>query len=71
MKARDLREMTDEELKQQLRDRTESLRNFHFQMATGAVDNVRGARNARRDIARIRTIMGQRQVAAPKQSEVR
>jgi large subunit ribosomal protein L29 len=63
--------MTDEELKQRLVDRAEALRNFHFQMATGAVDNVRGARNARRDIARIQTIMRQRQPAAPKQSEVR
>ncbi len=71
MKARELRELTDEELKQQLQDQTEALRNFHFQMATGAVDNVRAARNARRDIARLRTLILERQRAARKPSEVR
>jgi len=35
-----------------------------LQQATGVVDNVRMARTARRDIARIKTILGERARAA-------
>ncbi|MBI4557248.1 MAG: 50S ribosomal protein L29 [Candidatus Hydrogenedentes bacterium] len=64
MKARDLRELTDDELRQRMRERAEALNAFRMQMVTGAVDNVRGARNARRDIARIKTILHQRELTA-------
>ena len=66
MKAKELREQTNEELQQQLKERYDALMNFRIQMATGAVDNVRGARNARRDIARIKTILRERELAASK-----
>jgi len=68
VRARELRELSDEELGQQLKDRSEALRNFHFQMATSSVDNTRGARQARRDVARIRTIMRERELAAKKEA---
>jgi large subunit ribosomal protein L29 len=58
--------MTSDELDQRLRERTQSLVTFRMQHATGVVDNVRGARNARRDIARIKTILRQRELAAAK-----
>ena len=64
MKAIDLREMTSDELDQRLRERMDSLMSFRMQQATGAVDNVRAARTARRDIARIKTILRQRELAA-------
>ena len=64
MKARELREMTTDELEQRLRERSQALLNFRMQLATSAVDNVRAARNARRDIARITTILRQRELAA-------
>ena len=64
VKASELRELTDDELGQRLRERREDLLSFRVQMVTGAVDNVRVARNARRDIARILTILGERQRAA-------
>ncbi len=66
MKARDLRELSTEELHQQLRDRSEALIAFRMQMTTSVVDNVRGARNARRDIARIKTLLRERELAAAK-----
>ena len=66
MKARDLRELSTEELNQQLRDRSEALIAFRMQMTTSVVDNVRGARNARRDIARIKTLLRERELAAAK-----
>jgi len=69
VKASELREMKNEDLEQKLQHRSEAMRNFHFQMATGAVDNVRGARTARRDVARIKTIMRERELAAKKEAK--
>ncbi len=60
MKATELREKTDEELDQILIEATEDIMHFRLQMATGVVDNVRKGRQARRDIARIRTILTER-----------
>lgn len=64
MKASELREMTGEELLRLEREREKDLINFRMQLATGVVDNVRAARVARRDIARIKTIQRQRELAA-------
>lgn len=66
MKAKDIRELTSDELQQQLKERNEALWAFRMQMSSGVVDNVRGARNARRDVARIRTILRQRELAEAK-----
>ncbi|NIA14557.1 MAG: 50S ribosomal protein L29 [Nitrospiraceae bacterium] len=66
MNARELREQTTEELQQLLKERNDALMNFRIQMATGVVDNTRGARNARRDIARIKTILRERELAVAK-----
>lgn len=68
MKARDLRELTDEELDQRLRERIDDLLSFRVQVATGAVENVRAARNARRDIARIKTVIGERERARKREA---
>lgn len=67
MKASDLRDMTEDELRSQLMKRSEDLISFRLQMATGVVDNVRGSRNARRDIARIKTVLRERELAAQNQ----
>lgn len=69
VKASEIRELTDEELRQRLRERTDALWAFRMQQVTGAVDNVRGARNARRDIARIKTIIRERELAQAKQAK--
>ena len=58
--------MTDVEMQQRLRERTDALVAFRMQLATGVVDNVRGAREARRDIARMKTILRERELAAAK-----
>ena len=61
--------MTDEELRQRLRERTDDLMSFRIQMSTGTVDNVRASRNARRDIARIKTVLRERELVAAKQAD--
>lgn len=69
MKAKELRELDANELGLRLKERSDALRNFRLQMATGSVDNSRAARNARRDLARIKTIMRERQLAAQKKAK--
>ncbi|MGH3980584.1 MAG: 50S ribosomal protein L29 [Pseudonocardiaceae bacterium] len=60
--AADLRELTDEELVLRLREAKEELFNLRFQMATGQMDNNRRLRAVRRDIARIYTVMREREL---------
>jgi len=66
VKAKELRDLTNEELLRRERERKNDLFAFRMQLATGVVDNVRSARMARRDIARIKTIMKQREQASAK-----
>ena len=60
MRASDLREKNDTELKAMIRQKQDDLMHFRLQMATGVVDNVKLSRNTRRDIARIHTILNER-----------
>lgn len=61
MKANELRDMTDEELIERLRETRKQLFNLRFQQATGQLDNPRKLRLVRQDIARILTVQNQRQ----------
>lgn len=58
--AKDLREKTDDELKQILVDCSDDLMHFRLQTATGVVDNVKIAQVARRDVARVKTVLNER-----------
>ncbi len=60
--ATELRELGDEELVLKLRESKEELFNLRFQMATGQLENNRRLRIVRRDIARIYTIMREREL---------
>ena len=64
MNAKDLREKNDDELLQLVAELSDGLMHFRLQMATGVVDNVRSSRFARREIARIKTILSERKRAA-------
>jgi len=64
MKARELRELSDEELAKKLRELKEELFNLRFQAATGQLDNPMRLRQVRRDIARVQTIQRERELAA-------
>ncbi|MDQ1257042.1 MAG: large subunit ribosomal protein [Candidatus Hydrogenedentes bacterium] len=69
MKARNLRDLTDNELDHELRERRDKLTAFKMQTVTGVVDNVRAARMARRDIARIHTIQREREMQAQREAK--
>ena len=60
--AGELRELTDEELTDKLRESKEELFNLRFQMATGQLDNNRRLRTVRREIARIYTVLNEREL---------
>ena len=61
MRARELRELTDEELENRLADTRQELFNLRFQGATGALENTARLKLAKREIARILTIRNERQ----------
>ncbi|MEO9221465.1 MAG: 50S ribosomal protein L29 [Mycobacteriaceae bacterium] len=66
--AAELRELTGEELISKLRESKQELFNLRFQTATGQLDNNRRLRTVRHDIARIYTVMRERELglaAAP------
>ena len=60
--ATELRELTEEELVTKLREAKEELFNLRFQMATGQMDNNRRLRTVRHEIARIYTVLREREL---------
>jgi large subunit ribosomal protein L29 len=58
--AKDLRELSDEQLEDRLADTRKELFNLRFQSATGALENTTRLRIARREIARIMTVQHER-----------
>jgi large subunit ribosomal protein L29 len=63
MKAAELRDLSDEVLREKLRELQEELFNLRFQLATGQIENVGRIRTVRRDIARLKTVQQQRALA--------
>ncbi len=64
MRARELRELTVEELEHELRETTQALFNLRIQAASGQqLDNVKRFRELRRDIARLKTVLGEKEKA--------
>jgi large subunit ribosomal protein L29 len=58
----EFRELHDDELETRLREAKEELFNLRFQMATGQLDNNRRLRAVRHEIARIYTILREREL---------
>jgi large subunit ribosomal protein L29 len=67
MKARELRELSNEELRQKGQELVEELFNLRFQLATSQIENVGRISAVRRDIARVKTIQRERQIRATQQ----
>ncbi|OBJ69795.1 50S ribosomal protein L29 [Mycobacterium sp. 1274756.6] len=60
--AGELRELTDDELTERLREAKEELFNLRFQLATGQLSNNRRLRVVRREIARVHTVLREREL---------
>ena len=64
MKAKDIRELTAEELQNKLAELKKDLFNLRLQHATNQLDNVNRITEVKRDIARVNTVLRELQLAA-------
>jgi large subunit ribosomal protein L29 len=64
MKAEEIRTMTADQLQEKLVDLKKEQFNLRFQRATGQLENTSRVRTVRRDIARVKTIEGQKRRGA-------
>ncbi len=62
-KAKELREMSDDQLEFSLREAKQSLFNLKFQASTEKLDAPSNLLKTRREIARINTVLRERQIA--------
>lgn len=62
MRADSLRDMTDVELNQKLLDSKSELFKLRFQLATGQLENPLKIRTVRKDIARVKTVIREREI---------
>jgi large subunit ribosomal protein L29 len=61
MKISELREMTNEELNQQLETFKEEMFNLKFQQSTNRLENPMRLKSVRKDIARIKTLLTEKE----------
>ncbi|AEJ38533.1 ribosomal protein L29 [Sulfobacillus acidophilus TPY] len=62
MKPKELREFSDDELKAQLKNLKEQLFHLRFQLATAQLENPMRIRQVKKDIARVHTILREREL---------
>lgn len=62
MKPKELRAMNQDELTQQLKSLKEQLFRLRFQLATAQLENPMRIRQVRKDIARVHTILREREL---------
>jgi large subunit ribosomal protein L29 len=67
--AAELRELNDTELEHRLGEAKEELFNLRFQNATGQLDNIARIPQVRREVARIETLLREREISAAEQLE--
>jgi len=66
VKARELRDLNEAELRQKQQELTAELFNLKFQHATGQLENTERLPQVRRDLARVKTILRGKIVAQSK-----
>ena len=64
MKTKELHELTVEELDAKLKELSEELFNLRFRHAIGQLENSAALKNCKRDIAKIKTILRERELQA-------
>jgi len=62
MRASEIRELSDAELKNKEKDVYEELFNLRFQLATGQLENAMRVPQLRKDMARIKTILREKEL---------
>ena len=69
MTATELRELPDDELRQKLDEGKEELFNLRFQIVTGQLDDPRRIKQVKREVARVLTVLREREIAASRGTE--
>jgi large subunit ribosomal protein L29 len=69
VKIAELRELQDEELETRLAEAKTELFNLRFQHVTGQLDNYARLVQVKRDVARILTLLREREIAAAEAAE--
>lgn len=64
MKAKEVRELNSEQLNEQLGTLKKDLFNLRLQLATNQLDNTNKISEVKRDIARVMTVLRERELAA-------
>ena len=64
MKAKEIRDLTTAEIEQQVKSLKEELFNLRFQLATGQLENTARIGEVRKTIARMKTVIRQREISA-------
>lgn len=62
MKAKEIRELTTAEIEQNVKSLKEELFNLRFQLATGQLENTARIREVRKSIARMKTVVREREI---------
>ena len=68
-KTQELRDLQEDELKERLVETKEELFNLRFQNATGQLDNYKRIGQLRKDVARIKTVLRQKELEHSEVSE--
>jgi large subunit ribosomal protein L29 len=71
MKPEKIRNLTDTELKHQERELNDQLFRLKFQMNMGQTESLKKIRGLKRDIARVKTMLRQRELEAQKATETK
>jgi large subunit ribosomal protein L29 len=66
MKANEIKDMTSEEILQKVSEFKQELFNLRFQAATAQLDNPMRIKEVRKDIARAKTVLREREVSQAK-----
>jgi large subunit ribosomal protein L29 len=69
MKVEKIRNLTDAELQHQERDLADQLFKLKFQMNMGQTESLKKIRGLRRDIARVKTILREQELAGARKTE--
>ncbi len=66
MKVQKVRDLDEQEIKQQLKEMDEQMFRLHFQMSMGQMEGLKKVRQMKKDRARIYTILRERELAGEK-----
>ena len=66
MKIQEIRDLSTQEIEDRIKDLKEELFNLRFQQATGQLENTARMKDVKKTIARIKTVITERETASQK-----